>query len=309
MKKKTGKNQKKNNGGYEGRNFSAYSFDAPQSEAEASYLRIRQSSIENSDKYTKTEVRRRQNKKRKIKNKARRVLITLTALIAFVAIVVTLSLTIFFKTTDIKVTGSGIYTAEEIASHSTIELGKNLFLINTDECISALTKDLPYIYEVKITRELPATVQIEITDATPFLAIDSGNGLFVLIDDRLKVLDAAAPEQPADVIMITNTAVSAAIPGERLAFEDEDTEECITSLVEAVKAVGMSEATSISSVDKNNNYIVYNGRITFKLGNCNNLEGKINRGLAVCEELNEHNDSIRGTVNLTVEKQSYFTEE
>lgn len=309
MKKKSGKTKNRNYEPVERRERNAYSFDTPLNNGSNPYLRVRQSGQEPREKYTKNEVRRRQNKKRKIKNKARSALITIIVLLAFLALGVTLSLTIFFKITDIKVSGSGVYTAEEIAQLSTIEIGENLFLADAKECAVKLGEALPYIYDVKITRKLPATLNIEVTDATPYLAIENDDNTYILTDDRLKVLEDNAPEKPAGVIMITETAVASAIPGYMIGFENDEVSECIVSLVEAIKNLKMSEATSISCVDKNNNYIVYDNRITFKLGSCNNLDSKLNRGLAVCEELNNHNDSIRGTVNLSVDKQSYFSEE
>ena len=312
MKKKTGKAPKKNSERFERSDFSdfsAYSFEPAPRSGNDPYLRIRQVDREASKNYTKNEVRRRQNKKRKIKNKARNVLIILAVFIGFLALGITLSLTIFFKITDINVTGSSAYTAEEIILLSTIEKDDNLFLIDKNECITKLTEALPYIYDVKITRKLPATVNLEITDGTAAFAIENGDDSYILTDDRLKVLEAMSPEKPSGVIMITDTAVESAIPGYAIGFENEDVSQCILSLVSAIQALNMTEATSISSTDKNNNSIVYNNRITFKLGSCNNLESKINRGLTVCAELDKHNDSIRGTVNLSVDKQSYFTEE
>ena len=236
-------------------------------------------------------------------------MITLIAVIGFLALGITLSLTIFFRITDINVIGSNIYSAEEITQLSTIEIGENLFLIDTKECSEKLSESLPYMYEVKITRKLPATLNIEVTDAVPFLAIENADKSFILTDDRLKVLESSAAEKPESAMLMTDTLISSANPGFLLGFEDEEAGECIVSLIEVIKAVDMTEATAISCVDKNNNYIVYDNRITFRLGSCNNLENKINRGLAVCDELNNHNDSIRGTVNLSVDKQSYFTEE
>lgn len=309
MKKKKRKVQKRNNDSRERRERNPYSFDTFPLTDSDSFLRVRQGGQEQTEKYTRTEVRQRQNKKRKMKNKARSALITLIAIIGFLALGITLSLTIFFKITDINVTGNEIYSAEEIIQRSDMKIGENLFLIDTKECITALTESLPYIYEVKITRKLPATINVEITEATPFLAIKNADKSYILIDDRLKVLEASAAKKPKGVITISKTKVATANPGFKIGFEDEDVSECITSLVDIIKSLNMSEATSISCVDKNNNYIVYDNRITFKLGSCSNLEAKINRGLAVCDELNNHNDSIKGTIDLTVEKQSYFTEE
>lgn len=259
--------------------------------------------------YNKNEIRQRQNKKRRIKNKFRSAIITLIAIVAFSALGIVLSLTVFFNIAEIKITGSEKYTDEELRSVCTIDVGKNLFLIDTQECIERFCESLPYVYDVKITRELPTTLNIEITDAAPAFAIKNKDKSYILLDDRLKVLEASAAKKTADAILIKDSKVTSANPGYLIGFENEDATDCISKIAQAVIATQMGEATSISSIDKNNNYIVYDNRITFKLGNCEDLESKINRGLAVCEDLNEHNSSIKGTINLTVEKQSYFTEE
>lgn len=304
MKKKTGNPSGKSFEEFD-REFGPIKFDPATFYGENPLTQQRQSNRG----YSKNEVRRRQNKKRKIKNKFRNVIITLIAIVAFSALGIALSLTVFFNITDINITGSSIYTKEELKSICTIEPGKNLFLIDTQECIDKFCEALPYVYDVKITRKLPTTLNIEITDAVPAFTIEKEDKTYILLDDRLKVLEASAAERGAEAILITDTAVTAANPGYLIGFENEDVSDCIFQLAQAVISTKMSEATSISSIDKNNNYIVYDNRITFKLGNCNNLESKINKGLAVCEDLNEHNSMIRGTVNLSVDKQSYFTEE
>ena len=71
----------------------------------------------------------------------------------------------------------------------------------------------------------------------------------------------------------------------------------------------MAQATEIYTKGINSNYIVYMNRITFELGSLDNIEDKIIRGLASCEKLDENGSNMRGNLNLTVDKQSYFTPE
>ena len=71
----------------------------------------------------------------------------------------------------------------------------------------------------------------------------------------------------------------------------------------------MAQATEIYTLGVNSNYVVYMNRITFELGTLDDLENKLIRGLASCEKLDESGSNIRGTLNLTVDKQSYFTAE
>lgn len=253
--------------------------------------------------------RRRQNKKRRLKNSVRKALLSICLLLALLAVGATLSLTVFFKTQQIEISGSGIYSSQEIINASTITVGENLFLINAEDVENNLTKTLPYIYKVNIKKKLPATVQITVTDAVVSYYCQSSDKTYILLDDNFKVLESNATQIPADCIAITDTAVKSSKAGEKIVFEDDKTAENLSLLAQTIKSTGMTEATAISSIDSNHNYIVYDGRITFELGECSDLENKVYRGLAACEQLNESSSNIRGKMNLTIDKQSYFTAE
>lgn len=260
----------------------------------------------NKQNYTRSEMRKRQNKKRKLKNGVRNTLITLGIIIVFAVIGIALSLTVFFNISSISATGSGIYSEDEIIRMCGIETGENLFLIDIEGSAEKLKESLPYIYNVNIKRKLPVTLSIEVTDAVPKFSIKQDDGSYILLDDMLKVLETSA-DSPQSTVLITDTTVISSNAGLKIQFENEDTADCIEALSEAINAVGMEEATSLSSVDKNNNYIIYDERITFELGDCGNLENKLYRGLAACEKLDESNTNLKGKLDLSYGKESYFT--
>ena len=54
--------------------------------------------------------------------------------------------------------------------------------------------------------------------------------------------------------------------------------------------------------------MVYENRIEFKLGTCDDLENKIYQGLTACEELKQSNPNAEGTMTITGGKSLYFTE-
>ena len=258
---------------------------------------------------TRTEIRKKQNKKRRMKNGMRNTLITL-GVIAFVAVLsVVFSLTIFFNITTIKISGSGIYEPEEIAKACTIKTGDNLFMIDKERCAESIKSSYPYIDSVSIKRKLPATLEITVTDAKVFFAVADSDKKYILLDNKLKVLEKGAAKKPKDAILIKDAKPKTANEGFTLEFNDETVSQCIAKLADEINTMQISGITAIGCKNKNNNYIVYDGRITFELGSSDGLEKKINRGLAICEELDSHNNSIKGKSNLTVDKQSYFTEE
>lgn len=258
---------------------------------------------------SQNEKRTRQNKKRRLKNSVRKFILSFVLLIVLLAVGATLSLTVFFKTEQITVSGSGIYSEEEIINASGIDIGDNLFLLDGDKIKESLTTQLPYIYDAQIKRVLPKTVRLTVTDAQTSFIIKNEDETYILLDDNFKVLEAASEEVPSASVLITDAVITSAKPGYGIEFENQETAERLSMLSSSVKAAGMTQATSISSIDVNNNYIVYDGRITFELGPCEDLDNKINRGLAACDQLNESSSEIRGTLNLKGGKQSYFTAE
>lgn len=255
------------------------------------------------------EKRKRQNKKRRLKNSVRKALITIGLLLALLAVGIVLSLTVFFKIETVNISGSGMYSTEEITAYCTIDEGDNLFIINKEKCAENLKQKLPYIYDVDIKTELPSTLNINITEATAAYRIKNDDESYTLLDDRFKVLDNASQETADGAIEIQNAAVISNENGVTIGFENEESAKGLNQLSEMIKKLNITEATAISSDGKNNNYIVYENRIVLKLGDFENLENKIYRGLAGCKKLNESDPNARGTMDLSTDKQFYFTPE
>ena len=256
----------------------------------------------------KNEIRRRQNKKRKLKRGVRNVLITACVVIGIAVIGAVLSLTVFFNIASLHITGSGTYSEEQIEQLCNINIGDNMFLIDKDKCKDKLTTALPYIYDVTIKRKLPDTVSIEITEAQPAYIIKNDDKTYTLLDDNLKVLENASKDKYDGAVTISKAIPVSNEPGHTVEFENEDTLNCIKSIVEAVKAVQLEDVSVISSADKNNNSILYKNRITFELGDCKDLENKLYKALASVDELDKRNNKIKGNLNVSDGKQIYFTE-
>lgn len=263
----------------------------------------------NTKNITTEEKRHRQNKKRRLKNSVRNALISIGLLLALLAVGVVLSLTVFFKIETINITGSGMYSTEDITAYCNVDIGDNLFLIDMEKCSENLEQRLPYIYDVEITRELPSTLNLNITEAVPSYMIKNDDESYTLLDDKFKVLENNSAAAADDAIEIQNAGIISNDAGLPIGFENEATADCLNELSAIIKKLDVTQATAISSDGKNNNYIVYDGRITLKLGNLENLENKVYRGIAGCEKLMESNPNAKGTMDLTGGKQFYFTPE
>lgn len=259
----------------------------------------------NAQNLTRAEKRQRDNKKRRKRNTFRKVIIWLTVTVAIVAVGTVLSLTVFFHIDTISVSGNELYTEEEILTQCTIDIGENLFLSDTEKAKKTLEQSLPYIYNAEISRKLPYTIQIKITEASPAYSVKNEKK-YILLDDNFKVLENDADK--AQGILISKAEIDSAVPGTTAEFKDAEVGECLKMLADTVRDNSFTEITSIYSNGVNDNYVVYDKRIEFKLGSCDDLENKIYQGLTACEELNQSNPNAKGVMTVTGGKSLYFTE-
>lgn len=266
-----------------------------------------QSKSQKNQQITRSEKRLKDEKKRKKRNTFRKIAVWLLVIITLLAVGVVLSLTVFFNINEVAVVkGSEKYTNEEIVSISTISTGENLFLADTKIAESLIEQRLPYIYNAQIKRKLPYTIEISVTDAIPAYCIKNENKTYILLDDNFKVLEKEAEEPQG--IYILKAKPTAVTSGMHISFDDEDKAKCLNELARVVKANNFDSVTAIYSNGISDNYVIYDGRIYFKLGTTEDLENKIYQGLAACEKLNQSNPNAKGTMNITGGKSIYFTE-
>lgn len=255
---------------------------------------------------TRSEKRQEQTKKRIKKNKLRRFMIWLLVVMLLIAVVVVLSLTVFFKIETITVKGNERYATEEILAHCSIDKAENLFLADTDSAKEMLEQNLPYIYNVEVKRKIPSTIELNVTECEPSFCIKNKDKSYILLDNNFKVLEDKAKDKKG--ILIKNTNISKAVPGQIIEFNNEHTSECLLKLAATVIDNNLSEITSIYSKSLTDNYVTYDNRIDFKLGNCDNLENKIYQALASCEQLDITSPNAKGVMTANGGKQIYFTE-
>ena len=78
--------------------------------------------------------------------------------------------------------------------------------------------------------------------------------------------------------------------------------------MQTVNDLKLKKITAIYSESLVSNYIVYDNRITIKLGETNGIKDKIFTALTAIEKLNDSNPDAEGTLTATNDKQIYFTE-
>lgn len=112
-------------------------------------------------------------------------------ILIFVAIcgAIAVALALFFKVDTITVTGNSRYTANQIIEASGIETGDNMFFLNKYHASERITAALPYVETVRISRQLPDTLVVTVTECTAPAAVLQDGKLWLLSGDG-KIVDA-----------------------------------------------------------------------------------------------------------------------
>lgn len=132
----------------------------------------------------------------------------LLRLATVVAVVLALifGMSIFFKVETITVSGMDNYNAWVVAEASGIETGDNLLTLSKAKIVGKIKTALPYVNLVRISRELPGTVHIEITEFDVAYSIKDGSGKWWLITSQggvLEQVDSATAGNYTQILGVT----------------------------------------------------------------------------------------------------------
>ena len=235
---------------------------------------------------------------RRKKNKRKRIFIRTLVILLFIVIGVIVSLTVFFNIDSIKVTGETKYSNDEIINASGIKIDDNLIFMSEENINDKVTKELPYIEYITIKKHLPTTVEIVVKQTEAVYAVPQ-NGTYTLLNENGKVLEKEIEFVGENLIFLN--------AGELNSAELK----AVKSIRDALNECEYEKITLIDASDIYNIKFIYDGRITFQLGEINksNLLKKLRLGKSALDRQNEENEQYRGTINLTVEGKGYWSEE
>lgn len=133
----------------------------------------------------------------------RRRMLGVLAVLAVLAIGAIVSVNLLFKVAIFRVENfdhttpadTGIYTEDEIIAALNIEKNSSLFGFSTEEKTRELQSQFPYLDQVEVAVQMPATVVVRLTPATERFTCMYSGGWMVLSDSlRILRLDVSQPE-------------------------------------------------------------------------------------------------------------------
>jgi cell division protein FtsQ len=235
-----------------------------------------------------------------IKRRRRRRILLIFYIVTFIAVIsaaVVLSLTVLFKIDTIQVSGKSRYTAEEIVKACGIQKGENLFLADVKDAASSIERTLPYIGSAKVTRGLPAKINIDVQEETVSGVIEH-QGKYVVVSAGGKVLELA-DKVPENCPSVKGLELTKAEVGKSIVYKDTSREQMFKELLTAIKDNKLEKITAIDLSVPSKILVVYDKRVTMNLGLPSDFEYKIRFAKSILDE-GKIKDSEKGTLNLSV---------
>lgn len=196
-----------------------------------------------------------------------RFLMTIFAVVALV-VAFYLSSGLFFKITTIRVDGLQVYSEADIRAQSGFEIGENIFMINKMSAARTIMTKFPYVERVRIRRELPGTVVIEITESAPAaLLVHNENGW--IINTKGMLLESKPLSEAPDITRVTGIELIAPVVGNSVYFSDEEQskKEPLLELLALLAERNMLGDVAEIDIEYLSNFIfTYTDRFTVEMG-------------------------------------------
>lgn len=228
--------------------------------------------------------------------------------IAVAAVMVVLSLTVFFRIDEIVIAGEASpYTDEQVINASGIRFDENIIMCDAKGVSGKLAKALPYIGSAEVKRSLSGKVTITVKLTPGCFSFVTGDTA-VIIDKNGKVLeDSAKTEEAVKYTVIQGITLTASTPGEAAQASDASAFELVFNLRNQLENAGIKNITSIDVTSVYDIRAVYEGRLTLQLGDTGSIERKLALGAKVIDRENQIDPMQYGEIDLgSVEGKAFF---
>ena len=253
--------------------------------------------------------RREKRKKRKVTRatlRRRRILRRLAAFAMLLCVIgagVYLTMTMLFRISAIRVQTADGAQVSEIAGYSAdsilqvlgVQLEENIFSFDPGAKEAVLERQFPLLESIRVVRDYPSTVVVQVKEATPAYAVQSGSS-WLVVSDTFKILSAES-SQPQGLCSLYGGEVENTSPGEQLSFTDgteaaasdaaasqseetvQDTyKDVLVTLRDKLEEYGLlADVTRMEFADTEQIAVLYQDRISVLLGTLNDLDYKLDR--------------------------------
>ena len=256
-------------------------------------------------------VRREKRKKRRLTRaalKRRRLMRRLMAFVTLLAVIaagVYLTMTMLFKIGTIQVQMADGTVVQEVGGYSSsqilqalgVQTEENIFSFDPAAKEAELEKQFPLLESIRVVRDYPNTVVVQVTEAVPTYAMQTKSG-WLTLSDQFKIL-ACESAQPEELKTLYGGEPVSVTPGDQLAFaaqadpaasdasgsaaasaavQTDDRLDALNELQAKLEEYGMlDDVTRMEFADTDQMAFLYQDRVSVLLGTRNDLDYKLDR--------------------------------
>ena len=274
--------------------------------AQAAQQRYKNQRLRPAQQQPRDPVRREKRKKRRLTRAAlKRRRMAFVTLLAVIAAGVYLTMTMLFKIGTIQVQTedgtvvqeAGGYSSSEIIQALGVAPEENIFSFDPGEKEAALERQFPLLESIRVVRDYPNTVVVQVTEAVPAYAMQTQSG-WLTLSDHFKIL-ACGSTQPEELKTLYGGEAKTTAPGEQLSFAAEDAAdstaasdsaaasspeeadkkmETLTALQAKLEEYELlDDVTRMEFADTDQVAFLYQDRVSVLLGTLNDLDYKLDR--------------------------------
>ena len=225
--------------------------------------------------------------------------------LAVIAAGVYLTMTMLFKIGTIQVQTedgtvvqeAGGYSSSEIIQALGVAPEENIFSFDPGEKEAALERQFPLLESIRVVRDYPNTVVVQVTEAVPAYAMQTQSG-WLTLSDQFKIL-ACESAQPEELKTLYGGEPVSVTPGDQLTFaaqadpaasdasgsaaasaavQTDDRLDALNELQAKLEEYGMlDDVTRMEFADTDQVAFLYQDRVSVLLGTLNDLDYKLDR--------------------------------
>ncbi|MBQ3407711.1 MAG: FtsQ-type POTRA domain-containing protein [Clostridia bacterium] len=232
---------------------------------------------------------------------------SIVAIVIFLFVFAFLKSSIFnIKEIVVKVDNNSALTMSEIKELSNIAVGQNMFSVNKKKAIDSI-KTNAYVENVKIKRNIPDKVTIEVVERIVKFQLESENG-YIYVDNQGIVIDEKKDKK--DCIIIVGQKTDDIIIGNKLNDEDLNGLSDVIKIIQEAENNEIVEDITKIDISNHDDYLVYFDNLgkVAHIGNTTSVNDKMTRIAKILKVESEVEGEIFVNVDLNNGKYPYFRE-
>lgn len=219
--------------------------------------------------------------------------------VALAAVFVTLAMAAMFRVRTIEVAGTTRYSAQQVIVVSGISEGDSLF---SSPDLSVLHDRLPYIKSAKISRKLPYTITITVSEDSAGYYCELYGEYFALSED-LRVLERADSDEgfvSDGYVRLELPAIDSAVVGGRIVFESDADDKYVSAYVSAMQDSTLKyRVTAFDLRDKFDLKLICDGIYLVEIGDGEDLATKLSTTVAVLSQTEAFPANTKAKIDMT----------